>query len=505
MANVTEMPPTEAANAVPSEARTPTSAPKDAKRKTGRPRKGEEVDPETRARQFFDRAAQIPAEDWGNRAWMYLYIDEPVCDEKQWGKMKYAKKLHQPIFDLEKVKDWYGSCRGWISLNLRKPDAQNTDQIGRHEFEIFDIHCPPKIPKACWTDDPVNKKWAALLPPEPKAPTEGATSLLDSIKVYKEIRDEVRDEQEEPETPFDHTRSTLETMKLAKELFAPSTVPATATAAKDPLEIATALFTIMNQTKADNPVIDMYRDELKAAREEMKEMRAAAQAQPATPPAKTFLEQALELASNPDKLEPLKKLASAFGFGGAETGGRAGRTTGMDILQSLVSGPVGEVLARGAAQLLISVPAMLQPNPANNGNGQQPAQVLPPVNNGQPAQENNEQRIHRIASTITRPMIAEWFMKGATGQQFAAWMHDSWPEDFDFVKVLGAENLIDRYRRSPIWPAVSFRESDFVRFIQEFCAWKAEPEVVEPEDGEPEGQSASDGVEDLEEGEESNV
>jgi hypothetical protein len=475
MANVTEMPPTEAVDAESKPPSISTSASKGTKNKTGRPRKGEEPDPETRARQFFDRAAQIPSEDWGNRAWMYLYIDEPVCDEKQWGKMKYAKKLHQPIFDLEKVKDWYGSCKGWISLNLRKPDAQNTDQIGRHEFEIFDIHCPPKIPKACWTDDPVNKKWAALLPPEPKAPTEGATSLLDSIKVYKEIRDEVRDEREDPETPLDQTRSTLETMKLAKELFG-QPAPAPTAPAQDPLQIAVKLAETMMQMKADNPVIDMYRDELKALRDELKEERA--QARNVAPTAqKSFLDQALELANNSDKLEPLKKLATAFGFGGGEPTVRAGKTTGMDILNNLVSGPAGAALAQGLGTVLMNLPSMFQPNPANNQ--PHPPPVVMPQVEGPPQTESPEHRIQRIGEMWTRPLIAEFFMKGEPGEAFAANMWNVAPEDFQFLKSLGAENLISRYRRFPqAWNAVSYREADFITFIQEVCAWT--PEGEEP-------------------------
>ena len=69
-------------------------------------------------------------------------------------------------------------------------------------------------------------------------------------------------------------------------------------------------------------------------------------------------------------------------------------------------------------------------------------------------------------------------------------MNDSWPDDYQFIKLLGAENLIQRYRSSPVWAAVSFREKEFIAFIQEFCEW------TEPKDEDT--QVASDGVEDLE-------
>jgi hypothetical protein len=490
MANVTEMPPTEAASseAVGSKTSpTATSGLQPPKNKTGRPRKGEEIDPETRARQFFDRAAQIPSEDWGNRAWMYLYIDEPVCDEKQWGKMRYAKKLHQPIFDLEKIKDWYGSCKGWISLNLRKPDAQNTDQIGRHEFEIFDIHCPPKIPKACWTDDPVNKKWAALLPPEPKAQAEGATSLLDSIKVYKEIRDEVRDEREEPETPFDQTRSTLETMKLAKELFAPATsaTATTVTPPPDPFDTAAKIMAM----RANDPMMAVMMELLKnantaneAARQREYELLVKQQT---AMPSKGIVDQLLEIASNAEKLKPLKEI---FGFGSSngEVTGRAARTTGMDILNNLVSGPAGTMLAQGLGTLLVNLPRMFTPAEGAPGQGQPPPQpiVLPPPG-APPTQmpETPEQKLQRIGMTVTEPMLYEFFLRGATGDVWADRMNDLWPNDYAFVRSIGPDVLVNHYRQTRAWMLIAPKETEFKQFMTEFCAFDPTAEGTDqPED-----------------------
>lgn len=500
MANVTKMPPIEPADADDSAsemAPLTTAAPELAKKKTGRPRKGEEPDPETRARQFFDRAAQIPREDWGNRAWMYLYIDEPICDDKQWGKMKYAKKLHQPIFDLEKVKDWYGSCKGWISLNLRKQDAQNTDQIGRHEFEIFDIHCPPKIPKACWTDDPVNKKWAALLPPEPKAPSEGAASLVDSIKIYKEIRDEVREEREDPEPQFDQTRSTLETMKLAKELFAAPVSTATTDKPADPFDTAAKIMAM----RANDPMMAVMMELLKnanaaneAARQREYELLQKQATAAATPP-KTFLDQLLELAALGDKLDPLKKL---FGFGnGASEVGRAARTTGLDVVRDLVTGPAGEKLAQGIGVLISNLASATTPNPA--GPPKPAPVVLSGANpDGTAPQENPEQRIQRIGETITRAMLFEFFLKDEeSGEAFAQWMFDGAPKDYIFIRSYGAEELIRRYRRVPeAWPVIQAKETEFLKFLQDFCAWNPnEDEGAAPPGNGDDG--VSSGIKDL--------
>jgi hypothetical protein len=449
---------------------------------------------------FFARVAAVPRDDWGSRVFLYLYVLEPLCNLKQSGGKTYLNRYSEPVRDEHQVMMEYGSGRYRLMLSQNKVSPDESNEIARFEFEIYNTQYPPKVPRAAWVNDSRNAKWEALLPKEtPPGAVTAASTIVDAMKMVSDIRRDVRDEMDPGEQqPQTSTSDMLATMKAAKDLFAPATAPATtqtATAAKDPLEIATALFTIMNQTKADNPALDLYRDELKAAREEMKEMRAEARAQPATAPSKTFLEQALELASNPDKLEPLKKLASAFGFGGGEPIGRPGRTTGMDILNNLVSGPAGAQLAQGLGHVLMSLPSMFASNPAN---GMQmphpPPVVLPAVNPGPSQPETPGQRIQRISEAVTRQMLGEFFMKNATGADFAASMHNFWPEDTVFLQSFGPENLVDRYRRFPqAWAVISYREPDFIQFITEFCAWK-------PEDDEgpvPPG-NGDDGVVDLE-------
>jgi hypothetical protein len=93
-------------------------------------------------------------------------------------------------------------------------------------------------------------------------------------------------------------------------------------------------------------------------------------------------------------------------------------------------------------------------------------------------------------------MIGEFFMKGATGEDFAVSMYNFWPEDTVFLQSFGAENLVDRYRKFPqAWAVLSYREAEFITFMQQFCAWKAPAD----EDGAAIPVAAeADGVEDLE-------
>jgi hypothetical protein len=433
---------------------------------------------------FIETMNKVPKGDWGPRANIYLYRVEPVIDRTRSGDTKYINCYAEPINE-DRIMGDYGSGRYKLILNFRKPGAATGDIIDSDYWDIMNMKYPPKIPLGEWTDDPRNKKWAWAkeangIPATPAAPSP--TDPLAAFGTFMDIQDRVE-----------------ERLKPQQPAAAATTVDPWAAAEK-----------ILNM-RSDNPMVEILKQQqadaakaleserernfkaAESARErEFKLQERLLEAKTAAPQSKSFMEQALDLANDPAKLEPLKKLASAFGFGGTESAGRVGRTTGMDILNNLVSGPAGEVLARGAAQLLITLPSILQPNPANT-NGQQaahpPDQVAPPANQ-QPAQETPEQRIYRIGMTITRPMIAEWFMKNATGQQFAAWMNDSWPDDYQFIKLLGAENLIQRYRNSPVWAAVSFKEKEFIAFIQEFCEWTEPKDEDQPINAE--------GVEDLE-------
>ena len=86
--------------------------------------------------------------------------------------------------------------------------------------------------------------------------------------------------------------------------------------------------------------------------------------------------------------------------------------------------------------------------------------------NGTIPQEHPEQRIERIGQVITKPMIYEYFFKDAGGDEWAERMFDMWPEDYVFMRGLGADNIIARYRQSPAWPFVAAKEGAFIQFIQ---------------------------------------
>jgi hypothetical protein len=431
---------------------------------------------------------------------MYVYADEPVCNKKTYGETRYILKSSAPILDLEGLKQDYGSFKGWMTLNLRKTGKDQTDEADRLNFEIYDPKYPPKIPRSAWANDDRNKRWADLLPPEPKPVADGTASLIEGARFYKEIRDEVKGEMPDDQAP-NSTRETLETMKLAKELFGPSNGH-TPAVQDSPLKIAVELATTMMQMKADNPVIDMYRDELKAMREELKEAHAEMRKSQSAP-AKSGFDQLMEIATSAEKLEPFKKLfGGLFGNGNGSVGSegiiRTARTTGLDVLRDFVTSPVAEKIGAGLGDLFSRM-ADAPPQPVT-------IPLTPTVVNGDAAprpqpsvqRETDQQRIIRIAQTITGPMLDEFFDQDEPGDLFAEKVFDFWPADLKFLQGLGAERILNLYRGfAPAWARIGPKEQQFAQFLKEFCEWKPEvdDESAPPDDGivdlEPEGQKGA--------------
>ncbi len=229
----------------------------------------------------------------------------------------------------------------------------------------------------------------------------------------------------------------------------------------------------MNTQKADNPLIEMYKVEMAALREEVKAAREDVKAAQATPP-KGLADQLLEFATLADKLEPVKKL---FGFGGgggpaaAAESVRVSRTTGLDIVRDFVTSPTAEHIGRGLGNLLNTFAQHQQPNPGNTMVNQPP----PPQ---QPQQETERDRIIRIAQTITGPMLHQYFLPGEDGDTFAGVMFDMWPEDYMFMRALGAPRILELYKNfPPAWAIIAPKEAAFLKFLNELCAWK--PDVDE--------------------------
>jgi hypothetical protein len=447
----------------------------------GRPRK-DAVQPETN---FFSRVAAVPAADWGTRVYLYLYQLEPVCDLKQSGGKSYLMRYQEPVKDEHQIMLEQGSGKYRLMLALNKITPNQSNELAQYNFEIYNPQYPPRVPKEVWVNDPRNRRWEALLPKAAaEKPGSSLETFVDVLRATNDIRREIKEEM----TPE------------------PGATPAsTAPAAVDPWSAAEKILNM----RSENPMVAILQQQMKDAATAAENERARAftaaeaardrefklqqqllEARTKEPQGKNALDQLLELASMGDKLDPLKKLLG-FGNGAGEVAGRVARTTGLDLFRDFILSPSAAPVFQGLGALLSNVTQSAQTQ-----NGQPPRPVVinqQPNPAAVPPVEDPEQRIQRIGAQITQPLIKQ-FMQGAQGADFAQSMFDMMPEDYAFMRTLGPDNIVDRYRQFPqAWNTLQFREAEFIEFMHEFCTW--DPNVDEapaPGDGD-------DGIVDLSE------
>jgi hypothetical protein len=129
------------------------------------------------------------------------------------------------------------------------------------------------------------------------------------------------------------------------------------------------------------------------------------------------------------------------------------RTSAYDVIRDIASSPFGASLGQGLGMLVSNLAIAGSQPPAMNGAPRPAGPVLVP-NPGATA-ENPEQRIQRIGQTITTPMLYEFFLKDESGATWAERMFDMWPEDYIFMRTLGPENIVQRYRQfGPAWAII---------------------------------------------------
>lgn len=435
---------------------------------------------------FFERVDAIDPKDWGMRAKIKVYRLAPIINRLVGSETKFITIYTEPITE-QKLKIDHGSGRYRLYLNYKAPAGQKEKELDVVELDILDKNFPPNINPGEWLDDPRNKVWAWAKPKTVDPPAAGAAAPAPASDPFA-VLDTVMDLQDR-----------IEQRIKPAEPFAPAN-PATAV---DPW---TAAEKILNM-RADNPMMAILQQQMKdaAAAQEAERQRAfqAAEAardrefklqqqllesQRGSAP-KGLVEQLLEIATLGDKLDPLKKL---LGFNGTGEGVRAAKTTALDLVRDFAESPAGTALAQGLAGLMVN---LARPAPAAPAPG--PIVLNAQQSNGTVAPaEDTETRIMRIGQTITQPMLYEFFLRNEPGDLFAERVFDLWPEDYAFLKQLGAANLIERYRRfTPAWNLIAPKEAQFVEFLNQFVNWNPnEDEAPAP------GTGGDDGVVDLEEG-----
>lgn len=413
---------------------------------------------------FFDMVRRVAKEDWGTRIFLYLYCFEPVTDEKQSGEKKYLNRYAQPITDEHAVMIDYGSGKYRLVLTNRKPDGSTEKgaPIESYDFEIYNPKYPPKIPKAAWKNDLRNARWEALLPKEEAKSAAPAVDPLVAFDSFMNIQDRIEDRLRPAGPPA----------------ITPPPAP------PDPFDTAKKIMDM----RANDPMITLFMQRLDAADkaaeiararefELLKELRQTSSTPPA--PAKGLVDQIVELANVAEKLGPLKAL-----FGGtngtssaADTEHvRPARMNALEFWSNVIPKVFDSPIANAVASKVMASTQQPAAQIINTNGAARPATQQPPANDP----------FQRFISDVATPAMLEYFLNESTGEALADWIYSVFPRECVRLQqfthpmipgLVGAPAIIQAYKNTPnVWPRLAAKEADFTAFINEFCAWKPEPD-----------------------------
>ena len=468
----------------------------------GRKKKDAPPDPESEQK-FFDKIKAVPTEDWGQRAFIYVYCTEPLCDLKTQGGAKFLFKSNAPITDLQKIMADYGSFKGYMTLNIRKPGDKQGDQVDRFDFEIYNPNYPPKIPRKVWIEDSRNEKWAALLPAEAPPPAANGTApnLIDTMRAVNEMRRDIREELEdaqpiipEPPDPIAQFKGVADVFKTLK-----------GDEKKD--DGGNMMLKMMEiQQKSTEATMTAMRAEMAEARKREHELQmklieirtAPAQQDEIT---KKIVDKALDRVLNPENAEaiPLKSKGPWWGdmvhdlvvalpnspvmanlsqaallwtqaSAMSKTGAKSGAVTPAPMPNAPPPRPVPTIDAGPG------VPPAPEPHP---NAAQQPE--APPVGPITPGMKLAPEQLAPFVGIIAEPLMNLLNSPDCDGARLADWcIVQKGQMQYDFVANQGPEILLQAIRLSPFWggfqlqsypahPGFAHFEPQLKTLLADFC------------------------------------
>ena len=468
-------PATESAVAVedpPEQAQqTPEPAPPP-KKGRGRP-PGRESNPVRTQLTFFQRVDKIELADWGTRAKVKVYRLQPIIDQTRGSEFKFIQ-IYEEAVDENKIKVDHGSGRYRLYLNVKNAGEQTEKEIDMMEFDILDPRFPPNIPAGHWKDDSRNKKWVWAMPPGtpggPPAPAPvptaaensatAATQFLEGVKIAGDIRKQVKDEM--PAAPVEKASGLADTLQLVTTIMA---------------------------MKADNPMNEVYRDEMRALRDELKEERAENRRLNTgrhngngEPNEKKF--------GLREALGELKEFLPAIKEIIPEVAARSGRTSWLDVAREVAPG----VIDWGGRIALALASRMPPPTPGQQP--QAPAQIAAPANGQQPPRpQAPPQETPAFFRYLAQPAVFEAFNRyfatfkageETGGADFANWIYDGGgAEPLKQARAVGSAAIMQSLKSSQVWMMFQADEAKLSEFIDQALGWNPDEAPAEDPDEDP--------------------
>ena len=416
---------------------------------------------------FFQRVAAIDPADWGTRARVTVYRLEPMIDRLRSSEKKYITIYNDSPPDEERLKQDHGSGKYRLYLGIKTAGpGQQEREVDSIELDILDPKFPPNLDLGDWIDDPKNRKWAwakrmledkaskvaAQQPAQP--PTQG--DVLTQLDTLDRIQDRA-----------------VERLKAASPPVVPPP-PAT-----DPIDMAVKIIAL-TKGGGDTALIEMFRDEMKALRDQNIQLQTEARTR-ANTPAPDPLAQIDQLGNSIEKLKKIGIIPEEKEEGVISKAIRSRMPAWMELLDHSLPEllktlqPISTALAAKMmqaprpTQTAIQAPAQTQP-----ANGQaQPTNPEPPP---------EAQEMVRFMAEITPRMIKHVY-EDAPGDVFAQWIADGYSaERVNQIRAVPPENIVLFYKASPAWEHLKDRETQLLKFWQEFHEWKPEEEEG-PSDG----------------------
>lgn len=443
------------------------------------PAKSDPVPSETVPKQitFFQRLDEIPHADWGTRARVRVYRLEPLIDAIRSSGKKYITIYDDGPPTEERIKLDHGSGRYRLYLNMKTAGQNAERELDMIEIDIYDPKFPPRLELGDWIDDPKNRKWSwakkmledqasktAAAQPVPQSPNV----LIDAMHVIGEVQKNAFEQARAnaPATPAD---SSVSAFQMAKEMLS------------------------ITKGGGDSTLLEMFRDELKAARQEnaslQADFRKLLTPGPVTPPPAPV--DPIDAIAN--SIDKWKKIQEAIGGSKPEsdsiiTPGIRSKMSGwqeftVNILEKAFESPVlGSVLGSWTQGMFAR----------SMGQTQAPAAVAPigALPNPASSQPNQMQQVIDFLNTMAAPML-NMFGDGMDGSDFAEWLYEGHGETwmhpsgtalpwYEGAKQIGSPNLLQFFQRSPYWAKLQPQEVRFKTFLDQFVAWEIPKEDPAP-------------------------